>query len=124
MTLREKLKEICGYTDLDDHQGAYNALINHIGYDRLRACIPMEDDEITEKYKKDPYLNNVPISRWDAWTGNFAYVTKYGTQEYKRYPSTVKDLMNKVGITCFSVSECVSLLKNTARMCAEKYKDA
>lgn len=117
MTFREKLKEICGYTDLDNYYGAYTELINYIGYEKLRACIPMSDTDLQEAYKKDQHFNSIPITIWDGWTGNYAYTTRDGAQDFVRKDSAVKRLMSEAGITVFSVSECVSLLKNTARLC-------
>lgn len=119
MTFREKLKALCGYTDLDDYEGAYHSLIDYIGIDKLRDCIPLSDEELKRAYQKDRHFNSISIRRWDAWTGNYSYRTKDDTEDYRRCDSSIKRLMNNAGINIFSVSECVSLLKNTARIWVE-----
>lgn len=121
MTIREKMKMICGFDDLENHEAAYKAIVNELGFEKVHALLPADDDEIILKYKDDHYLNNIPLKKWDAAGGWSVWENrKLGTQECRVISgSPLPQLLAGIGIRAFSCSECVCILKTCARMVAE-----
>lgn len=63
--VRDAMKDICGYNDLDDFHGAYGALVKKIGIERLKPYMPEKEDVLRKKFEKDEHLNNISIKEWD-----------------------------------------------------------
>lgn len=106
-------------TDDMTHEEEYEAIVNGLGYDLVKACIPFERNEIIEALKTDKHLNNLSLTKWDDATG-FKTIT---TSSYQKYFQTNKGLIgvcHSKGITAFSPSELVCTLKRCAVMWAEE----
>lgn len=73
-------------------------IISKIGVKHIEPYIPFEASDIREALKTDENLNNLPLYKWD-------YAAKYMT-----------NLLHRNGITTYSLSERVCILKETARI--------
>lgn len=90
-------------------------LVEYIGIDSLIPFIPARKDEIRTALKNnDTALNTIPLSRWDRASG----FSVYGSKVDNLYCGVSRLLLSR-GINCFSLSECVSLLKHAAIKWAE-----
>lgn len=86
------------------HKEKYQFLVNYLGYEEVKKCIPYSLTEIKNALPKDEYLNNLKLTAWDnAATG------------YKLYA-----LYRKKGIKSASLCNGVCILKECARMWANE----
>lgn len=90
-------------------------LINYLGYEQVKSCIPYTLAEIKNALPKDEYLNNLSIIKWDNAAG---FVQECG--QCKFIGSKLINLYRKKGITAFSCSDGVSILKECARLWANE----
>ena len=99
-------------------------VINKLGLRNIKPYIPYDLSYLKEKLKTDVHLNNTSLSAWDGATGFRSYVTKTGVQQYAqcRY-SGVGSLFVQNGITSFSVSDGVCVLKEAARMLVKEMEN-
>jgi hypothetical protein len=79
-------------------------IINKLGIKNIEPYMPCSIDCIREKLQSDEHLNNIPIKYWD------------NKADYLHY------LLQRNGITCYSLSERVCILKEAARLLCEKEK--
>ena len=94
----------------------YDFLIKEIGLQTLRSWIPVSDEELKEAYAKDEHLNSIQLKLWDRWVG-----ARVGLASVSWNPYSLRTLIKeKTGVTTFSLAECVSLLKQTARRSIEQ----
>lgn len=77
-------------------------IVNKIGIDKIEPYIPFEISDVKEMLKYDAHLNNLPLRKWD-------YAASY-----------MDNLLARNGITAFSQSEKVCILKEAARILAER----
>lgn len=85
-------------------------LVEYIGIDSIIPFIPARKDEIrTALENNDTALNTIPLSRWDRAAGYSVEGTRVTNLGYG-----VNRLLIANGINCYSLSECVSLLKHAA----------
>ena len=96
------------------HKEKYQFLINYLGYDEVKKCIPFTLAEIKKALPRDEYLNNLPLAKWDRAAGFSP------NSSCKYIGSRLTLLYKEKGITAFSCSNGVSLLKECARMWAEE----
>lgn len=101
-------------------------VINQLGLENVKRYLPFDIEFLKEKFEEDVYFNNTPIQAWDYAAGFIPYIDKKTkTREYKQ-TSTLFDLGGlfvKNGITCFSPSDGVSVLKTAARiLCEGRYE--
>lgn len=96
-------------------------VIEKLGIENIKFYIPFEIEYLKEKVKEDVHFNNTPIKVWDNAAGYASYVNrKIGVQDYTRLRYGVVDLFIHNGITSFSVSDGVCVLKEAARrLCGE-----
>jgi hypothetical protein len=73
-------------------------IIDKLGIDNIKPYIPCSINVIREKLAKDVHLNNIPLKKWD-------YAAEF-----------IHPLLHRNGITCYSLSERVSVLKEAARI--------
>ena len=73
-------------------------VINKIGVNNIAPYIPFELESVREALKSDEHLNNLPLRQWDIAA------------------EQMKGLLHRNGITTYSLSERVCILKETARM--------
>lgn len=71
-------------------------MLKLLGQDNVSKFLPFSTEVLAKVYQKDPYFNNLPLCCWDTQA-------EYLCSLY---------IMNK--ITCWSLSESVSLLKHCA----------
>lgn len=93
------------------HQEQYQFLINFLGYEEVKQCIPYTLAEIKNALPKDKYLNNLPIRQWDLAAG---FDVQGSTCNL--IGSRLTALYRKNGINAFSCSDGVCILKECARM--------
>ena len=122
MTLREKMKKLCGVDDLTDFETAYKAIIDAIGMDKVEKLIPVPKDELLNKYKEDEHFNNTPMRHWDIAAGFNVYVEPKTKREeieilsYAPLPHFIKEL----GVDSLSCSQGVCILKIAAKIICEE----
>ena len=79
------------------------------GLEEVEWYIPFDIDMLAEKYKEDRHFNNTPMKTWDYASGfreDGIDVVMIGTG--------IVNLYRKYGITCYSNSDGVSILKRAA----------
>ena len=114
MTFDEKFN----LTDKMSFKQRYEIIVNGLGYEAVKHCIPFSRENIIDALKTDSYLNNLNIHAWELAAD---YIPKSdGT--YDRAPLRYGSLQNLClsnGVTCYSPSELVCVLKCCAIMWAE-----
>ena len=97
------------------HSEYYQRVINLLGYDKVKECVPFDLDTLVKAYEKDHAFNNLKLSTWDYAGGFHVYQTRY---EEKVVPvnSRLRYLLKEAGINHYSCSEGVCILKECARM--------
>ena len=111
MNINEKF----GFDFSVKHSKKYGAVVDLIGKDRIARLIPLSPQELSEALKKDKNLNNIPLKKWDAIAGVHPSGLHYTISG--ELPMLL--LMN--GITSFSPSELVCILKECARQVVAEY---
>jgi hypothetical protein len=106
------------------HKEKYSTIVHAIGLNNLIPLIPGTKDKIKKALEKDPYLNNIPMKYWDDACGslqllNYAYSTG-GRKTFYPVPVGVVQLLNRIGINSMSLSDCVCILKEAARIWVEE----
>ena len=98
-----------------EHEKKYETIVNALGYESVKRCIPYSIEEIRTAIKTDKYLNNLPIKRWD-----FASGFSVSGADCKIIGSPLTNLYKKIGVDCYSCADGVCILKTCARMWAEE----
>ena len=78
-----------------------NLAVKDLGLDNLVPYLPCNEEILRRKYREDKDLNNIPIKEWDAQA------------------SLIKFLLKNRGVTVYSLSQRVSVLKKAAEMLCE-----
>jgi hypothetical protein len=99
------------------HKEKYQAIVNALGYEQVKQCIPFELEEIKKAIVKDEYLNNLSMKKWDLASG---FINKGAHCQH--VGSTLNNLYGKIGVNSFSNSDGVCILKECARMWVEETK--
>ncbi len=89
-------------------------VIDKLGLDDIKPYIPYEIDYLKEKLKEDVHLNNTTLQRWDEASG---FCFHRGEPYYTACGLSI--LFRRNGITCFSPSDGVCVLKEAARILCE-----
>ena len=97
------------------HTEKLQFLVNYLGYEQVKKCIPFTIAQIKNALVKDKHLNNLPLEEWDRAAG---LISVGGNVQ--RVPSMLVNLYRQHGITAYSQSEGVCILKECARMWAEE----
>jgi hypothetical protein len=97
------------------HAEKYQAIVNALGYDAVKRCIPFTLDQIKEAIQKDEHLNNLSMKKWDLASG-FVNEGIY----CKHVGSQLTSIYRKIGVNSFSNSDGVCILKECARMWSEE----
>lgn len=102
-----------------DHHVYYQMIINYLGYDKVKECVPFDLETLIKAYKEDDAFNNLKLNTWDYAGGFSVFQTRY---EEKVIPthSRLRSLLKDSGINCYSCSEGVCILKECARMMVEE----
>lgn len=98
------------------HSEKYQRIIKALGYEDVKKCIPYTIDQIKKALPQDKHLNNLPIKEWDVASGVYVSNSPGARPIITGSPLTV--LYRKAGVTSFSQSNGVSILKEAARMWA------
>lgn len=99
------------------HREFWKKVIDHCGgVDVVFQFVPFSINDLKKAYSGgDIHFNSLPLAIWDkagGWTATNAKVTKNHSHPIHKF------LLN--GITGYSCSDCVSLLKNAAILALEK----
>lgn len=97
-------------------------VIKKLGIENIRPYIPYDIKFLKEYFDKgDVYFNTTDINTWDMAGGYEPYVSlKSQTMEYRHRQSGLSNLLYHNGITCYSPSDTVCILKEAARiLCKE-----
>ncbi len=100
----------------DDFHAYYRAIITALGYANVKRCIPFTLQQLSDAYKKDRHFNVLPIQEWDRAAG---FIIKGADCELVGSLLT-RLYHNKCGVTTFSCSQGVCILKECARMWLEE----
>lgn len=96
-------------------------IIDKLGLENIARHIPFDIDCLKEKFKRDKHFNNTTMQAWDVAAGFIPHINrKTHTLEYNQSHSGLAYLFIDNRITCFSVSEGVSVLKEAARILCEE----
>ena len=91
-------------------------VIEKLGIENIKRFIPFGLDYLKEKLKEDIHFNNTDIRQWDSASGFVPEVNrKTKVQEWKYLRYGLGSLFVDNGITCFSPSDGVCVLKEAAR---------
>lgn len=95
-------------------------VIDKLGIENVKRYIPYALESLKEKYKKDIHFNNTDLYTW-LWAAGFGSEIDKKTRKEKIVPlrNGLCNLFVQNGITCFSPSEGVSVLKEAARILCE-----
>lgn len=94
-----------------------DSYVRYVGRDVLEPLIPFNPGELAMAYLEDRSFNNLPPYKWTAAAGYPAYKDSQSTRVPKNTGRLGSILVHR-GITLFSMSECVCLLKHCAAMMA------
>lgn len=97
------------------HRETYAKIIERLGYNAVKQCIPFSLEQLKTAYKTDEHFNNLALGTWDRAAGfhaEGANVVLFG--------SPLTALYHKIGVNCFSCSDGVCILKNCAVMWVEE----
>lgn len=97
------------------HKEKYETIVNALGYEDVKRCVPFTIEQITEAIKTDEYLNDLAMSKWDMAGG---FICSCG--EAKLIGSELTNLYRKIGVNSYSPSDSVCILKACARMMVEE----
>ena len=126
MTLKEFAGVNCFYRDIEtereiSHTKYMRRIIDKLGLENIARYIPFDIDYLKEKFKRDKNFNNTQMQALDAAAGFIPHINrKTHTLEYNHAHNGLACLFIDNRITCFSVSEGVSVLKEAARILCER----
>ena len=122
MTLKEFAGVDSFYRDIEtkkeiSHTEYMHRIIDKLGLENIARYIPFDINCLKEKFKRDKHFNNTAMHVWDVAAGFIPHINrKTHTLEYNQSHSGLAYLFIDNRITCFSVSEGVSVLKEAARI--------
>ena len=97
------------------HEDYFDKVIDALGYDEVKRCVPFDLDTLKAKLKRDWHLNNTSMRAWDRESGFITYVDRWGSEQVEPVESELRTLLRKHGVNCYSNSEGVCILKECAR---------
>ena len=99
------------------HREKWQRVVNALGYKEVKACIPYTLEQIKKALPHDEYLNNLPMKAWDNSSG--VWVDDMRGTRGTLHGAPLLAIYRKAGVTSFSQSDGVCILKEAARMWAE-----
>lgn len=99
----------------------YTEIVEALGYEFVKKCIPFSLKELQEAYETDENLNNLGIGTWDEAAGfscNMSY--RGGMGKYLRIGSPLTTRYRNIGVTQYSCADGVCILKQCAKMWIEE----
>lgn len=106
MTFNEKLNLS---RDLS-HEEKYGRIIDALGFENVKKCLPFTEDEIRKAYAEDKHLNTLPLKKWSLAAG-----FETNGSDVKHVGSPLTFLYSAIGVNAYSCSEGVCILKECAR---------
>lgn len=99
------------------HRKKYQMIIQALGFENVKMCIPFSDEELKKAYKEDEHFNNLPLRKWDLAAG-------FNTGRHGGICVLVRSRLThlyweKCRVDTFSCSTGVCILKECARLIAE-----
>lgn len=92
-------------------------VINKLGIENIKPYIPYDIKVLKKHFDKgDVHFNNTNLDIWDK-AGGFEQISM---RKYQRTPSGLANLLRSNGINCWSPSDMVCILKETARILCEE----
>lgn len=103
------------------HRELYGAVVERIGLDRLIPLLPYDLDTLKEKLPQDQHFNNTSVAKWDS-AGGWYNLDRYsnGATLIHRQNAPLPHMLHQLGLTTWSCSDCVSILKEAARLACER----
>ena len=127
MTLKEFANVDSFYRDLDNGNELewrdYMArVINKLGIENIEPYIPYDMDTLMKHfYNGDVHFNETDISAWNNAGGFVRQINrKTGKMDCTFTAYGLGNLLVRNGIRCYSPSDTVSILKETARILCER----
>lgn len=102
------------------HDEKMDCWIRHIGRDNIKKHLPARIPTIAKAYLDDQNLNTIPLKKWEAAAGFADYQDRQSAAPPKGKGPFIRLIASK-GVTEFSMSECVCLLKRCAELEALDY---
>lgn len=126
MTLKEFANVDSLYRDLETGKEIpwreyMRCVIDKLGIENIKPYIPYDIEYLRERVKYDIHLNNTEMERWNVAAGFMSVIDKRTRTQYnKPIPHGIPYLFLIKGITSFSPSDGVCVLKETARILCEE----
>ncbi|MCM1295861.1 MAG: hypothetical protein NC311_09995 [Muribaculaceae bacterium] len=107
--------EACGVKNPHgiSHNEKYKRYLGHIGLENVRPYLPAGIPELARAYVEDRDFNTIPLPRWEKAAGYSGRRDSQG-QQPETPAGPFPRMLARAGITLFSSSECVCLLKHAA----------
>lgn len=100
-----------------EHKEKYRTIIQALGFENVKQCIPFSDEELVEAYKEDERFNNLPLREWD-WAAGFN-TGRHGEISLRIGSRLTNLYWEKCKVNTYSCSTGVCILKECARMIVE-----
>jgi hypothetical protein len=100
------------------HREKWQRVVNALGYEEVKERIPYTLEQIKKALPRDEYLNNLPMKAWDNSSG--VWVNDMRGTRGILHGAPLLAIYRKAGVTSFSQSDGVCILKEAARMWAEE----
>ena len=91
--------------------------VRHIGRDGIRPHLPAPVNVLAREYLSDRNFNGMKLSAWERAAGYPGFKDGQGG----RPPVPFPELLYSRGVTCFTMSEAVSVLKHAAELDVRDY---
>lgn len=114
----QSFDDIVGSSPCDmDFDKYYDIVLNYLGGPKaLEHCLPATIKEIKERCGKDKNLNEIPLKEWDRATG---YDFSHCINKPVRFYTNLQGVLREHGVSYYTCSQCVCLLKHAARKLIE-----
>lgn len=108
------------YLDMP-YETKYTEIVEALGYESVKKCIPFSLKSLQEAYETDENLNNLGIGTWDKAAG-FSYNMSHrgGMGNYLCIGSPLITQYRNIGVTQYSCADGVCILKQCAKMWIEE----
>lgn len=98
------------------HEKYYRLIIEALGYEDVKKCIPFSVGELKKAYRTDKVFNNLPIRNWDYAAG---FIVRGSRCDYIG-SSLTRLYKEKCKVDTFSCTTGVCILKECAKMVVEE----
>lgn len=95
------------------HDEKWGRVVNALGFEAVKSCIPFSLEDVQKALKTDKHMNNLPMKKWDN-AGGFHF--DHAGARPVQIPTKLTGILRNAGITSFSPSDTVCILKCAARM--------